>query len=316
MKLNINSPNIEATKALIRKRHGLADDAPVEVKTFTMEASTDGDPFAFKARITTDTCDRDFEVVVPQGCDSTEFEKSGTVFWNHNYDMPVAKANGKLVRGDRWIDSPAKFAFRPADYQGEFFPDFARAMVNQGIVKGVSIGFMPIESRKPTPKDFEAYGKNVERVTNKWKLLEWSIAPLQCNPDALIRDAVGKGIMSSDVAKSMFDVEPAADDKAADSPAEEKKLCPECEGELAEDGTCAACAEKAKADDEDEDDKSGKSARRVVAAVAMPEPARKARRIVTTLVEDAPSSRGSRTERIKKLVIADIRRQRGAIYDD
>lgn len=303
MKLNISTPDIESTKALIRKRHGLADDAPVEVKTFTMEPSTDGDPFAFKARITTDTVDRDFEVLVPQGCDSSEFEKSGTVFWNHNYNMPVAKANGKLVRGDRWIDSSAKFAFRPADYQGEFFPDFARAMVNQGIVKGVSVGFMPIESRKPTQKDFETYGKNVGRVTNMWKLLEWSIAPLQCNPDALIRDAVGKGIITADAAKSMFDIDPEKDlaDEGTDDA--DEAICSECganyeKDDEDDDGMCEGCAvEDAKGNKDDED------------KAAEPEPKRMA-----FIIDPPPEPEPDRVAEAKRLISGTVAIKRGAIY--
>ncbi len=186
----------EAIKTAMRERHGLASDTPIEIKTIPMELMSDGSGHRFKARITTDTLDRDGEVMIPQGMDESEFNKSGAIFWNHNYDLPVAKPVGKMMRTKGYVDSEAEFAKRPDDYQGDFFPDFARAMVQQGIVKGVSVGFIPLESRAPSKKDLEDYGDNVRRVHSKFRLLEWSIAPVQCNPDAMIQQAISKGIIN------------------------------------------------------------------------------------------------------------------------
>lgn len=182
--------------ASIRKRHSLADDTEIVVKTMPMMVEPhEGDaPHKFKARITTECLDRDEEVMIPQGMDASEFEKSGAIFWNHNYDLPIAKA-GRLVRGTDCVDAYAEFAKRPDDYQGEFFPDFARAMVQQGVVKGVSIGFVPLEGRNPTKKDHDEYGEKVRRIWSKWKLLEWSIAPVQSNPEAVVTEAIAKGLI-------------------------------------------------------------------------------------------------------------------------
>lgn len=232
----------ESAKAAMRKRHGLPDDAAIEIKVMPMEmVSSDG--HRFKARITTDSLDRDGEVMQPLGMDSSEFDKSGAIFWNHDYDKPVAKPAGKMVRTKGYVDCEAEFAKRPDDYQGDFFPDFARAMVQQGIVKGVSVGFIPIEARSPSKKDVETWGDDVRRVHSKFRLLEWSIAPVQCNPDAVIQMAISKGIINE-----KGELQPKTEDsegflgvnearEAVDYP----PLDAENEAKTPENGTCSAC---------------------------------------------------------------------------
>lgn len=185
--------------AVIRKRHSLPDSADVRIKVLPMQAVPDPQHTGrFKAVINTDDIDRDSEVVLPQGMDATEFEKSGAIFWAHNYNLPVAKPYGKMVRQTKGWEAGAEFAKRPDDYKGEFFPDFAKAMVSQGIVRGVSIGFIPTEVRNPTKKDIEVYGDGVKRIISKWRLLEWSIAPVQSNPNAFVTEAIAKGFALTD----------------------------------------------------------------------------------------------------------------------
>lgn len=196
----------DQVKAKIRERHKLSDDAPVEVKTLPIAVKMDADEsHKFTARISTSSIDRDSEVVIPAGMDATDFEKMGTIFWNHNYDQPVGYA-GSLKRDKDGIDAIGNtFMARPDDYSGDFFPDFARAFVSQAVKAGkqpgVSIGFMPTESRPPSKKDIEVFGPNVRRVISKWKLLEFSIAPVQANQDAVVT-AIGKSL-GNDAVKAL-----------------------------------------------------------------------------------------------------------------
>lgn len=182
----------------LRQRHKLADDAPVRIKALPAEIAEDsGDPHKFTARITTAALDRDDEALLPSGMDPSEFDASGTVFWNHDYDKPVA-VPGKPRQHDGQVGCPATFLKRPADWKdGPWFPDFVRAFVQQmnaaGKSVGVSVGFLPVEARKPSKKDRETWGDRVKSVVSKWKLLEWSIAPVQANPEAVIT-AVGKSL--------------------------------------------------------------------------------------------------------------------------
>lgn len=162
----------------------------------------------FSAVITSETIDRDGEVLIPSGMNSKEFERNPTLFWNHDYAEPVGKAVGQLKRKEREIVADFVFAKRPDGYAGEFFPEVAAALVAQGIVSGVSVGYVPEEGgvRMATDIDRKKYGGSVSRIFSRWKLLEVSLAPLQANPEALIT-AVRKGLCSPVGAKRWFGIE-------------------------------------------------------------------------------------------------------------
>ena len=167
----------------------------------TIEAATDQ---GIIAKITTDSIDRDGEVLVPQGMNSKDFENNPVLFWNHDYSQPVGNVTN-IERGDRAVFGTLNFAKRTEGVKGEFFPEVAESLVRQGIVKGVSVGFVPEGngSRSASTKDRKQYGDGCKRVFNRWKLLEVSIAPLPANQDALIQ-AVDKGLLSPVMCKSMF----------------------------------------------------------------------------------------------------------------
>jgi HK97 family phage prohead protease len=172
-----------------------------------LTAELKGTAKGFAAVITAETLDRDGEVLIPQGMNSVEFEKNPTLFWNHDYAQPVGRCNG-LKRKESTIVGDFTFAQRPDGYGGEFFPEVAAALVGQGIVNAVSVGYVPEDGgvRRATEVDRKKYGDRVHTVYSRWKLLEVSLAPLQANPDALIT-AVKKGMMSPVAAKRWFGID-------------------------------------------------------------------------------------------------------------
>jgi len=172
-------------------------------KTFTADLTTEGKTFS--ATITTNGMDLDHDVLLPEGMIITDFEKRKTIFWNHDYNKPIGKSLSLTKSRDAWV-SKAMLASRPDDHHGEWFPDTVHSLMKQGVIRGVSVGFDPIEVRQPSKKDIDQFGKGVKRVINKWKLLEFSIAPLPANQDALI-SAVSKGLMTQVQCKSMFNVD-------------------------------------------------------------------------------------------------------------
>lgn len=193
----------------MRQRHGLKDDADVrEINSTLVTEPIAGDPHRFTAVITTDALDRQDEVVLPEGGQFGEFLNSGAIFWNHQYDNPVGfpDKSKRIIRSEHSIEAGGIFMQRPAIWTGEFFPDFVREFVTQGraagISPGVSIGFMPLESRRPSKADTQRYGDNVQLVHNRWKLLEFSIAPVQANQEAVVT-AVGKGLIKREIAKAI-----------------------------------------------------------------------------------------------------------------
>jgi len=174
----------------------------------SLEANISVTAKGFTATITAETLDRDGEVLIPSGMNSKEFDRNPVLFWNHDYAKPVGRALG-LKRREKDIVGEFVFAKKPDGYVGEFFPEVAAALVGQGIVNAVSVGYVPEEGgvRKATDIDRKRYGEATTTIFSRWKLLEVSLAPLQANPDALIT-AVRKGLVSPIAAKQFFGVEP------------------------------------------------------------------------------------------------------------
>ena len=179
----------------------------VEVKRKALAAEMNATAKGFTAVITAETLDRDGEVLIPSGMNSKEFEKNPTLFWNHDYSEPIG-TTVELKRRERDILGEFVFAKRPDGYSGEFFPEVAASLVGQGIVRAVSVGYVPEAGgvRRATDVDRKKYGDEVQTIFSRWKLLEVSLAPLQANPDALIV-AVKKGICSPAAARKWFGIE-------------------------------------------------------------------------------------------------------------
>lgn len=171
-----------------------------------LEATISASAKGFTAVITAETLDRDGEVLIPQGMNSVDFDRNPVLFWNHDYSQPVGKCVS-LKRGDRSIAGEFIFARKPDGYLGEFFPEVAAALVGQGIVRAVSVGYVPETggTRRATDIDRKKYGDEVQTIFSRWKLLEVSLAPMQANPDALIT-AIKKGIVSPVAAKQFFGI--------------------------------------------------------------------------------------------------------------
>lgn len=156
-----------------------------------------GDARTFTAKITTNSVDRDGEVLIPQGMDARDYKKNPVVFWNHDYNLPIGTAADMKRNDDHWT-ATAKLASTP-------FAQEVYTLMREGVVRGVSVGFVPIESRPPTKGDLSKFGDDVRRVYSKWKLLEFSVVPLPANQDALIT-AVSKGVSRATI-KSVLGVD-------------------------------------------------------------------------------------------------------------
>ena len=184
----------------------------------------DGDARTFTAKITTSSVDRDGEVLIPQGMDAKDFSNNGTVFWNHDYQTLPLGRSLSMKRGDGFWEAKAWLVDRPPTLPAgqEWLPDTIHHLMLRKVIKGVSVGFIPIESRPPSKGDIAKYGDEVRRVYSKWKLLEFSVVPLPANQDALIT-AVSKGV-SRAVIKSVLGV-----DVPEPAPAEPRRVvyfCP------------------------------------------------------------------------------------------
>lgn len=141
--------------------------------------------------VTTAAMDRDCEIVQPDGIDLTQYRLNPIVLWGHDQDRPVGKA--------LWIDvfpegvkAKTYYLPRSSKYVGEWLPDFVFDMVKGGVLKGKSIGFLPLEIVDPTPEQV-AVNPALQMVITRSLLLEYSVVSVPSNPLAVV-EAVSKGV--------------------------------------------------------------------------------------------------------------------------
>lgn len=149
--------------------------------------------------ISTRDMDRDKEILMPKGCDVSQFEKAPQVLEGHDYTKPpIARAEGMSIDA-REIKAKVKFA--PTERGQEFWE-----LVKGGFLRTCSVGFIPLDtidkSHEDWPKtiaqlvkqwpEFAEVRDTVQRIIRKWLLLEFSYVSVPANINALTQ-AVAKG---------------------------------------------------------------------------------------------------------------------------
>jgi len=151
----------------------------------------------------TDDVDRDGEVILQKGISLKLFKKNPVICWAHDSQSRPPIGRSVWEKFDPHLKSLVQFADRPEDYPEmvEWFPDTIYHLCKQGILKGVSIGFLPLEGSAPTVKEIELRPElaSCRRVIRKSMLCEISIVPIGCNPSCLI-EGVSKGLIKPEVA--------------------------------------------------------------------------------------------------------------------
>lgn len=160
--------------------------------------------------ISTAGIDRDAEILLPSGCDLSQFRKAPQVLWGHDYNAPPI---GKAI----WVKPDSKKS--PAGILAKtVYATTARAeeiwqLVKGGFLKTFSVGFVPIKSviqgaadwdktcDKLTEQGYDFNREKVKRIYLKWILLEYSKVSVPANIEALTV-AVAKGL---DLSKDLCD---------------------------------------------------------------------------------------------------------------
>ena len=201
--------DIKRAREMAWRLHRKKEDLEVVSKVYAAE-KTEAVPGerAVISYITTDSIDRDDEVLMPDGMIGKSYDDSGKpVLWGHNIDLPEY-----IVGQNIWYKADpsghgiiAKTVFRDTPFADDVYKLYTEDIAGQGpICKGWSVRFIPIEwengdGKKGTPR----------RTYTKWELLEYSTAPLQSNRDALTI-AYQKGIITSDIIRKSMDVQDPA----------------------------------------------------------------------------------------------------------
>lgn len=159
--------------------------------------------------------DREGEVVLPNGLDLSQFRNNPVVTFNHDYKIsPIGRCAWIKYEPRRdALLAKTIYARRPDGWQGDWLPDAVYSLVQQRVLQGKSVGFLPREIRPPSDVERKSAGwSNVSRVITKGVLLEYAVAGLPCNPDALV-EAVAKSyvtksactLLNLDVPEPTFD---------------------------------------------------------------------------------------------------------------
>ena len=169
--------------------------------------------------ISTEDPDRMGEVVSAKGMSDSQFRLNPIVTLNHCYDIPpVGKSLWrKFVKdGDlRGIKAKTQYPARPADWkESKDWPaDVAFSLVQADLLRGKSIGFLPVKVHTPTTHEVEQWQARsaskgepmcpgtlaggsglcpINLVIDEWILLEYACVFLPAQQNAVV-ESVSKG---------------------------------------------------------------------------------------------------------------------------
>ena len=141
--------------------------ALAEKKEFLANIKEAGDSGKFEVIASSESVDRQGEIVVQEGIDIKNYMQNPVILFGHDYwSLPISKAT-EIVR------QAGKTVVRGVFASAEANPlaQQVRKLYEEGILKAVSIGFIPMEY-------------NGNQIT-KSELLELSFVPVPANPEAL-----------------------------------------------------------------------------------------------------------------------------------
>ncbi len=151
-------------------------------KQFLVEKKTvDAEQGIFEAMITTESVDRDQDVIVAAGGDLESFRKNPVVLDSHMYvsGAVIGKSLKEEVIEGKGIKATFKFAPREISERA----DNIRKLWEGGFLNAVSIGFIAHDTERRTDENGEELRRGL--MFNEWELLEFSIVPVPSNQDAL-----------------------------------------------------------------------------------------------------------------------------------
>lgn len=136
-------------------------------------------PFEFI--LSTEDADRDNDIIVQSGWDLKEFKKNPIALFQHDKNSPIGTWEKVRVEGKRLVGR-----LKLAEKGTSQLVDEVRSLVEQGILRAISVGFISADYEPLDPSDPWA-GYKFKKST----LLEASLVSVPANPNAL---ALVKGL--------------------------------------------------------------------------------------------------------------------------
>jgi HK97 family phage prohead protease len=148
-------------------------EAEVTYKQFELKALPDEERNAV-IMASDESVDRSGDIIRSDGWILENFMKNGSVIYGHDKDkLPVAKPIEAKV-ADKQLMIKVKFA----DKGTSEWTDAVYSLVQQGILKGASVGFSSMEK--------EANKETGGRIFKKQELVELSLTPIPANANAMV----------------------------------------------------------------------------------------------------------------------------------
>lgn len=157
-------------------------DKQSKVQVKTGEQSAD-DPFTFV--MSSEAKDSDGDIILQDGWDFRRFKRNPIALFGHNHNMIIGQWKNVRVEGKRLLGE-LKLAAKGTSR----IVDEVRSLVEQRILRTVSVGF--------APKEYEPMEGGYKLLKNE--LLECSLVAVPANADAIMRS---KGIYISEETKQL-----------------------------------------------------------------------------------------------------------------
>lgn len=199
-------------------------------------AKMDGERRAVDVVLSTESVDRDGDIIRQDGWDLSAYDSNPTVLAYHDPSKPIARGENVRVEGGRLVGT---MVFPPKGHVA--LSDEIFALYEAGALSAVSVGFMPIEM-EPLKSEDGRGGYDIRRA----ELFEFSAVSVPSNREALRRMKAKGGLAQTMDALDQY-LEAAADPDA-------RRAYIEIVGEPHPSQSADLAKQfEAKGDDEDED---------------------------------------------------------------
>jgi hypothetical protein len=133
-----------------------------------------------------ETIDREGEVIKVDGWDLRNFKENNILLWGHRHDIPGVGVVGRAMKED------GKLVAKSVRFASEGIYDLAdtvHGLVDDKVLKAVSVGYIPKKRSYPKQEEDETAGIKGKRkprvITEEAELYELSIVNVGMNPNAL-----------------------------------------------------------------------------------------------------------------------------------
>lgn len=190
----------KTSEPMARKVDELLPTLPKELRCILTKSTVKTDLAEGESRtdisvITTNTPDRDSEIVLPEGMELDDYILNPVVLYGHEQNNLVGKCLW-IKKIENGLIAKSHYTVKPDWFEGAWLSDFVWAMVEADVLRGKSVGFLPLEARELTPEEEELY-PSVHRIITRSHLIEYSCVAVPSNPKALV-EAINKGLTTLD----------------------------------------------------------------------------------------------------------------------